>query len=198
MSTLRNPTGPQPSSVYWRRRLVVLLGLVAVIVIIVLIVVGRGNGGTPTPAPSADPSNTSVSTDDAVACDPAVITIEPVTDATSYPAGQQPQISMRITNRGSTACTFDLGTKAQQYLIVSGSDPIWNSKDCQTDGTVLPYVLQPNKPVPTVAFAWDRTRSAPSTCDTARTPVTASGATYRLSVVLGEVKSAGDAPFILK
>ncbi|MEO8528338.1 MAG: hypothetical protein ABI435_04610 [Pseudolysinimonas sp.] len=198
MSTLRNPTGPQPSSVYWRRRLVVLLGLVAIIVIIVLIVVGRGGAAAPTPTPSTNPSNTPVATDDTVACDPSVITVEPVTDATSYAAGTQPQISMTITNHGSAACTFDVGTKAQQYLIVSGSDPIWNSKDCQTDDTVLPYVLQPNKAVPTTAFAWDRTRSSPSTCNTSRDPVTAGGATYRLSVVLGEVHSAGDAPFILK
>ena len=38
MSTIRNPVGPQPPSVYWRRRLVALLALVAVIVVIVLIV----------------------------------------------------------------------------------------------------------------------------------------------------------------
>ena len=39
MSTIRTPVGPQPPSVYWRRRLVVLLALIAVIVVIVLIIV---------------------------------------------------------------------------------------------------------------------------------------------------------------
>lgn len=42
MSTLRNPVGPQPPSVYWRRRIMVLLGLIAVIVVVVLIVVRPG------------------------------------------------------------------------------------------------------------------------------------------------------------
>ena len=28
MSTFKHPVGPQPSSVYWRRRLIVLIGLV--------------------------------------------------------------------------------------------------------------------------------------------------------------------------
>ncbi|MFL0711298.1 MAG: hypothetical protein ACJLS2_00255 [Microcella pacifica] len=54
MSTLRNPVGPQPPQVYWRRRLVVGLGILAVIIIIILIVVRPGAGDTATD-PGADP-----------------------------------------------------------------------------------------------------------------------------------------------
>jgi hypothetical protein len=199
MSSVRTPVGPQPPAVYWRRRLVVLLGLVAVIVIIVLIVVrpGAENAGRETPAPSTTPSATSVPVTEGDACNPAVIQLEPVTDSASYAAGVTPMISMSITNTGSVACTLDVGTSAQAYFIVSGEDPIWNSKDCQTGGEPFEQLLEPNVAITTTPFAWDRTRSAPETCGSSRPAVIAGGATYRLSVAVGEIESDSDAPFIL-
>lgn len=199
MSTVRNPVGPQPPSVYWRRRLLVLLGLIAVIVIIVLIVVrpGAENTGNETPAPTAEPSETAVSGEEGEACNPAVIQIEPITDSASYAAGVQPLISMSITNTGSVACTLDVGTSEQVYYIVSGSDPIWNSRDCQQGGEAFEQLLEPNTPLTTQPFGWDRTRSAPDTCASSRPEVIAGGATYRLSVALGAIESAEDTPFIL-
>lgn len=199
MSTVRNPVGPQPPSVYWRRRLLVLLGLIAVIVIIILIIVrpGAENAGNPTPPPSSAPTNTAPPAEEGEACNPAVIELEPITDATSYAAGVQPQISMSITNTGSVACELDVGTAAQAYFIVSGTDPIWNSRDCQQGGESLVRLLEPNEPLTTQPFGWDRTRSAPDTCGTGRPEVIAGGATYRLSVTLGDIESADDTPFIL-
>jgi hypothetical protein len=199
MSTVRNPVGPQPPSVYWRRRLLVLLGLIAVIVIIVLIIVrpGAENTGNETPAPSNAPTNTAPPAEAGEACNPAVIELEPITDSATYAAGVEPQISMSITNTGAVACTLDVGTTEQVYYIVSGSDPIWNSRDCQEGGTPLELELAPNEPLTTQPFAWDRTRSAPDTCDSGRPEVIAGGATYRLSVALGDIESAEDTPFIL-
>ncbi len=199
MSSVRNPVGPQPPAVYWRRRLLVLLGLVAVIVIIVLIIVrpGSENTGRETPTPAATSSNTAAPVEEGEACNPAVIQLQPITDASSYAAGVTPMISMSITNTGSGACTFDVGTAAQAYYIVSGSDPIWNSKDSQTGGEPFEQLLEPNVPITTTPFAWDRTRSAPDTCGASRPAVVAGGATYRLSVAVGEVESTSDVPFIL-
>lgn len=199
MSTVRNPVGPQPPSVYWRRRLLVLLGLIAIIVIIVLIIVRPGgeNTGNETPTPRDTPTNTAAPTEEDEACNPAVIQLEPITDATSYDAAVQPQISMSITNTGSVACKLDVGTAEQVYYIVSGTDPIWNSRDCQQGGEPNEQLLEPNTPLTTQPFPWDRTRSAPETCGTSRPEVIAGGATYRLSVTLGEIESAEDTPFIL-
>jgi hypothetical protein len=199
MSTVRNPVGPQPPSVYWRRRLLVLLGLVAIIVIIVLIIVRPGgeNTGNETPTPSSAPTNTAPPAEEGDACNPAVIQLEPITDATSYAAGVLPHISMSITNTGSVACLLDVGTAEQVYYIVSGTDPIWNSRDCQQGGEPFEQLLEPNTPLTTTPFPWDRTRSAPDTCGTGRPEVIAGGATYRLSVTLGAIESAEDTPFIL-
>jgi hypothetical protein len=201
MSSVRNPVGPQPPAVYWRRRLLVLLGLVAVIVIIVLIVTrppAQEGRETPTPDPTGTQTSQPQTGDDGDPCNPAVITLEPITDSTSYAEGAQPQISMRITNTGASACTLDVGTAAQEYIIVSGSDPIWNSRTCQTNAAPLEQVLEPNTPLTSTPFAWDRTRSDPSTCNSSRPEVIAAGATYRLSVKLGDLESADDVPFILE
>jgi len=205
MSTIKNPVGPQPPSVYWRRRLLLLLVLVAVIVVVVLIVVRPGSG-TPSPhatggSNSASPpaSNAATSGSSATACDPSVITLTPITDSASYAAGVQPQLSMSITNSGASACTFDVGTDAQIYLITSGSDQIWSSKDCQTGQTANKQVLQPGKVLSTTPFAWDRTRSSTTTCTGNRPQVTAGGASYHLTVQVGGAKSAaGGKQFVLQ
>lgn len=204
MSTIRNPVGPQPANIYWRRRLLVLGGLLLVIVVILLIVFSPKGEQAPSGASSSAPPSGSAQTDsgksdEPVACDPSVITVTPVTDASSYPDGVNPMISMTITNNGAVACTINAGTDAQLYSIVSGPDPIWNSKDCQTDSTPAEVVLEPGAAgaKSTTPFSWDRTRSSTSTCDTQRPAVTANGATYRLSVSLGAIESSTDVPFVL-
>jgi hypothetical protein len=198
MSTLRNPVGPQPPTIYWRRRLLVGVGLLAVIIVVVLIIV-RPGGGPPTPNQGTSPPvSASTGTGNEEACDPAVVQIVAVTDSVSYPTEATPQISMTITNIGSTSCTFDAGTGAQEYLITSGSDRIWSSRDCQTTSTKDVRVLEPSEELSTTPFAWDRTRSATDTCNTQRPAVIAGGASYHLQVILGEVESADTRQFILE
>lgn len=202
MSTLRTPVGPQPPNVYWRRRLVVGLGLLAVIVVIVLIIV-RPGGGTPGPDPSESPdaspaASESPAAGDEEACDPSVVQIVPITDSNSYPPEATPQVSMTITNIGAVPCTFDVGTGAQEYVITSGSDRIWSSRDCQTTSTEDVRVLEPGVELSTTPFPWDRTRSATDTCSSDRPVAVAGGASYHLSVILGEVESADTKQFILE
>jgi len=203
MSTLRHPVGPQPPEVYWRRRLVVGLGLLAVIVIIVLIVWPRGSGD-PTEQPSPDPQSTEsaapgdeVAEGDAAACTAAQVEVTPVTDASSYPAGQQPMLSFTLLNTATAPCTMPVGADVQEFLIVSGSDRIWASTDCQEPAVPASVVLEPGEALESTPIAWSRTRSTPGDCDAARPDVIAGGATYRLSVTVGEFASEGDRPFIL-
>jgi len=200
MSTIRNPVGPQPPSVYWRRRLLLVLGLIAVIVVIVLIIV-RPGAGEPSGSPSSTPSTSAMPSGSPTpsftsaagggACNPAQVQIAAVTDDTSYDSGVKPMISMTIKNAGTAPCTFDVGTEAQEYIITSGTDRIWSSKDCQTGATSTPQVLQPGVELSTTPFAWDRTRSSTDTCSGSRPAAVAGpdGPTYRLEVKLGSVES---------
>jgi hypothetical protein len=209
MSTFRNPVGPQPPQVYWRRRLLLLIGVVAVIVVILLIVFAP-KGGSPSAAQTTTPAATHANTPDpdpsfaatggaAAACDPSVITLTAITDAASYAATVQPKLSMSIENSGAKPCTLDVGTKAQDYVITSGADSIWNSADCQTGATSNVQTIQPGKTLTTTPFAWDRARSSKDTCSAAKTTqVTAGGASYHLAVKLGDIASASNKQFVLQ
>jgi len=213
MSTFKNPVGPQSSSVYWRRRLIVGLGALVVILVIVLIVVRPGAGGS-----KADPSSASdteaVATDDPAegaddttaeappaaadgACDPANISVVAKTDATTYAEAVSPMISLSVTNSGDATCLMNVGSDVQEYRITSGEELIWSSKDCQTDPVALQQELQPGVPVDSTPFAWDRTRSDAANCEAERTQVTAGGASYHLSVIIDGVESTDTKQFVL-
>jgi hypothetical protein len=192
MSTIRNPVGPQPPAVYWKRRAIVLLGLVAVIVIILLIVF-RPTGETPTPTPTKSPNPSSSATtaaDDAEACSPEVVQLTAVTDKGGYNAGEEPLVSMTITNIGARACTINAGTDVQEYIITSGSEQYWSSRDCQADPAATEVVLEPGVPKSTTPFPWDRTRSSVDTCAGDRPAVPSGGVSYHLTVKLGDLESA--------
>jgi len=193
MSTFKNPVGPQSSKVYWRRRLIVGLGLIAVIVIIILIVTRPGSAPDKktmaTQTQSSSATTLAKTPKDGDACAPANITLEAITDKSNYAAGQNPQISMKITNKGTTACTMNLGSTQQELTITSGSETYWDSKDCQTGAVDSTQVLKPGTPLTTPAITWDRTRSSTTTCSSSRPPVTAGGASYHLTVKLGNITS---------
>ena len=222
MSTFTNPTGPQPPSVYWRRRALVLLGLVVAIVVVVLIVVRPGASGdepgaaaTSTPAadpapaastdataPAADatpePGSTDATAVDGARCDATAVELVPVVDKQVFAPTELPQISMSVTNTGSSDCVINLGSGQQKLLVTSGEEQYWSSKDCQVNGTDQDVTLTAGQTLTTPAIAWDRTRSSADTCDsTTRTPVTGGGATYRLSVSVGDITSTETAPMIL-
>lgn len=196
MSTIRNPVGPQPPGVYWKRRALVLLGLVAIVVIIALIIMRPGPGTPAATTKSPSPTATSVA-EGAKACDPADIQLTAITDKNGYNVGETPLISMSITNTGSTACTVNAGTDAQEYLILSGTEQYWSSRDCQADEAPTETTLQPGVPQSTNPFPWDRTRSTTTTCDAARPAVAAGGASYHLTVKLGDLESADSKQFLL-
>jgi hypothetical protein len=210
MSTFKHPVGPQPSSVYWRRRLIVLIGVIAVVVVVVLIVIrpGASNGepvkkaptATNTPAAAASTSiPTSSTSASGQPCKPADLKIEAVTDKAVYAAGELPQLSVALTNTGTTPCTIDAGTAQQVFTITSGSEVYWKSTDCQTDKVDAEVSLEPGKTISSQApITWDRTRSDPSTCQASREQVPAAGASYHLETTVSGIKSTETKQFILQ
>lgn len=204
MSTIRHPVGPQSPSVYWRRRLVVI-AIVLAVVVVVLLIVFRPTAGAPNPAESGTPGGDTAQTPDPGAttstgalaeCSPSQVRVAPIVDSTTFANGVEPMLSMEITNVGAAPCTFDVGTAAQEYVITSGTDRIWSSRDCQTEPAESVITLNPDEKLATTPFAWDRTRSSPG-CSGSQPEVIAGGASYHLSVKLGEAESEDTFQFIL-
>lgn len=191
MSTFRNPVGPQSSSVYWRRRLVVGLGLLAVIVVIVLIVVGpgasKGEASKPKPTPTAASTPEAPTTPQE--CDADVVAITAVTNKVGFDADDKPELALAIENTGAVPCIFGVGADVQEYTITTGEQLVWSSKHCQAKAEPVSVTLEPAEKLDAEPIVWDRTKSSPDTCEGDRPVATAKGASYHLTVTVSGVKS---------
>jgi hypothetical protein len=187
MNAFLEPAGPLPPSVYWRRR--------AIVLVLAILVFSGGwtlftafNAGT-TPAPTASQTPGAV-----VACNSTDIALRAETNQESYAEGEFPQFSMTITNAGTTPCTLEVGTDKQKYLIMSGSDPIWDSTVCQIAPQPFSQVFEAGQSLTTDAVEWGRARS--DNCDSG-TPAVGGGASYQLTVYVGEIQSTEAKQFML-
>lgn len=206
MNTLRDPVGPERKAVYLRRRLLVLAGLLAIVAFVVLVILKPGSSGGAASAPEVEMPDEIVAaekvqdktpTGDVPDCAAGELEVTPLTDHDSYAAGELPQLSLRVENKGEKACQAQLGTAGMSFKITSGSDEVWRSADCQVNPDNRAVILEPGTPLSTDPIEWDRTRSSPETCEIARDPVVADGATYHLHVAAGGVQGGGTAPFLL-
>ena len=143
MNVLLRPAGPEPPQVYWTRRLVVLGGALLVIVLVVTLISSALRGAADDPdatAPEDEALAGEPVTDETEApasgtrtCTAADLTLVVDSDASSYAAGAQPNLTVLITNTGPNSCAIDAGGKQLELLITSGSDRIWSSLDCVAD-----------------------------------------------------------------
>lgn len=206
MSTLRNPVGPKDRKVYIRRRLIVLLAVLAVAAAVTLIILKPGGVGAPKSSDTVEvPRDLATTEGDETeaedgkpkACAAGQLEVTPITDKSDYADGELPKVSLSVENTGEKACSADLGTASLVFEISSGADQVWSSQHCQQDADHRTVLLDPGKPLETEALEWDRTRSSTDTCEVSRDPVAAGGASYHLRVTAAGVQGAGTAQFLL-
>ena len=206
-----SPVGPLPSSVYWRRRAVLLLGL-----LVLLFLLSRCTGGddadpaaeslaastpvpssapsspaaAPTSAPSTTPSATPSPTPSAVAeCTDEDLTVTTGTDEASYEVGASPQLTLRIENSSGAPCRRGIGAGSVELQVRSGRDRIWSSDDCGGEGRPGVTTLAPGNPK-AATVSWNGRRSRPGcTGDTERIEP----GTYRLIGRVGKLVVEGEA-----
>ncbi|WP_311258452.1 hypothetical protein [Microbacterium sp. WCS2018Hpa-9] len=204
------------AAVYRRRRLVTLVAvilLVAVVGVAVWLLVARpwANAAEATPSPSASasessspdptagespaaespaPESSAEETPGIVACEAKDVEVAAVTDADTYDPGVMPQLSISLTNRGSTDCAIDVGSTTQRLTVSSGSDVWWTSTDCQENPSSMVATLTAGATVTSkVPVVWDRTRSSVETCaDENRPRAPGGGSSYHVAVEIGGFK----------
>lgn len=219
MSAVPSAPRRRPSkAVYRRRRLAVFLGLIVLVVLIIVLISRCSSGSTPVPTPTptttqtasliplVSPTATSTSTPgaqgqyvgDAKECQAAALEVGAFTDKTDYGAGEQPQLTMTVTNKGTVDCKVNVGSSQQLFQITSGDDVWWQSTDCQTDSSDFWILLTAGQTEKTGSpLAWVRERSSPDTCNSAREPAVGGGASYYLTTSLGGVQSKESKQFLL-
>lgn len=226
------PPRKRPSpAVYRRRRIVLLLAVVAVIALVWLLIAQPWAGAAvrddsaqkspasavtqsaatelPVPGASAAAGDAAADTStvetapgelpSAKACVSGDIAVEALADAESYGTGQNPQLSIRLSNQGETDCTLNVGTSGQVFTITSGDDVWWRSTDCQSEPSDMVVLLAAGQSVTSAApLTWDRTRSSVGSCDDpARQSAPGGGASYYLSVEIGGIASTQPTLFLL-
>ncbi|WP_434616955.1 hypothetical protein [Arthrobacter sp. A5] len=155
-----------------------------------------------TPSEAATATGTATSTNAATsaptataACAADLVTVSAAVDATVYPAGQDPLLTLKVTNGSKVPCTVNVGTSQMEFLITSGKDRIFSSKDCQADATDLVRTIAPGASE-SANFPWSRIRSAAGCPGVAAVPG-GGGAYYMLTATLGTWSSA-KVPFQLQ
>lgn len=173
MDGLLHPVGPEPASVYWRRRAVVV-GLPVVLVVILVWLLSSGSSDQPQPAAAQAAGTSSESASPAVASSPSAsasptaaepckdadlaVSVEP--SAPSYQIGGQAVFVMKVQNKSGAACTRDVGAKNNSFLVTSGGFRVWSSDDCSPGGASQLEVIPPAQAFG-VQGTWNQTITSP-------------------------------------
>lgn len=195
------PVGPEPASTYWQRRAVVATAVVLLLAVAFPLLSGgqdapdrlaEAPASSPPVAASSAPLATAVPAPTAGAaaiCQPDALVVEGLADDDAYAVGSSPKLMLRVTNKGTTPCTRDLGQAAIELLVFSGSDRIWSSDDCAPGGPKDVTTLQPGEAV-TRRATWNGKRSLPG-CGGSQAQ--AQVGTYRVAARIGQLRVEGDA-----
>ena len=176
MSALLVPVGPEPSYVYWIRRITLLLALGTLIFGIWWVFSTQGSAdqssqaptSSPSSVPSSEPSanptaeSTNPSPDPTVEpspgsepgpgavpvdCQDSAIKVRARTDKSTYVVGETPELKLTITNIGELACNRDVGPRANELEVTSGGYHVWSSDDCSASDASKIIVMKPGEKV---------------------------------------------------
>lgn len=193
-----HPIGPLAPSTYWRRRVVLLVALGAPLLLARSCLGGADGMPAARPDVSAGPSKsqtptpkpTKVSSTPTKAAAPGTcadgdLRLVTSTDQRTYKIGASPRFTLAVTNTASTTCKRDLGGRALELLVYSGSDRIWSSDDCGADTGTSVQTVTAGKTLET-SVTWSGKRSARG-CAGARPD--AKPGTYVLRARLGTLQA---------
>ncbi len=176
MSALFVPVGPEPSYVYWIRRITLLLALGTLIFGIWWVFSTQGSAdqssqastSSPSSVPSSEPSanptaeSTNPSPDPTIEpspgsepgpgavpvdCQDSAIKVRARTDKSTYVVGETPELKLTITNIGELACNRDVGPRANELEVTSGGYHVWSSDDCSASDASKIIVMKPGEKV---------------------------------------------------
>lgn len=194
MSSLMNPVGPEPASTYWRRRIIVIIG---VLVVLGLLFYGLSSCGssdqgdanaTPAPLPtltSAAPTPTGSSVPSGAPCVDTDIEVTVTAEQGTYPVSGPVEFVMKIANNGATPCVRDVGPAANTFTVTSGGFDVWTSDACSGAGESQQEEIPPGEAF-AVKGTWDAKVTA-NGCGAAATP--ADAGSYQVEASNGDVTS---------
>ena len=178
MTGVVHPVGPERPEVYWRRRIIVVLGLIVILAVIGKLIFGGSDAkpqaavtqkpstkptavGKPKITPSAqvvpaiDPTVRSV----AGTCNDADLRVTVSSAKHVTPVGAGLSLTLKVTNKSKKTCTRDLGSGANEVTITSGPALVWSTDHCNPSTASDVQTLAPGKSW-SVNVIWDGKLSA--------------------------------------
>ncbi len=143
-------------------------------------------GGATESAPGASPSETAVSEPTPTptpSCSQNLVTVSASTDKAAYGPDENPLLTLKVTNGGTMPCEVNIGTSQMEFLVTSGADRIFSSKDCQAKSEDLVKTIAPGASE-TANFPWARNRTLEG-CSPVEAKPGAGGAYYIFTAKLG-------------
>ena len=199
------PAKRRPSPAVRRRRRLTVTVLSALLIVFgVLFVVSRVTGSGPAEpekvkAPKTVAAHGNKPQPQLPECTPEELSVKPHIDSLSYKSGQYPEFSLTVENTGRSKCVANVGTKTMKFIVHANGEEVWNSTHCQKGGDTRKVILKPHQPLATETITWDRSYSAPDTCDQKQRKAAPTGEiVYKLSVEVAGVKSKEPAQFLLQ
>jgi hypothetical protein len=214
VSSVINPVGPEEPSTYWRRRALVVVGILVVIWLLWLLVSLAFGSDDDSPSPAASPTPSPVASEsaepdasaspqadpsasaspsaspspNAVASGPCRngdIEVVAGTASDSAPVGSGLGLTMTVTTTGDEPCARDVGAGANELRITSGSVLVWSSDFCSPSTDSETTTLEPGT-------GWSTSVSWPGTVTAEDCPANQPAAqpgTYRVVARNGKVES---------
>lgn len=142
---------------------------------------GGPTDGPADAAPSANP--TTPTTPPTPTCNQNLVTVSASTDKAAYGPDENPLLSLKVTNGGTMPCEVNIGTSQMEFLVTSGADRIFSSRDCQAKSEDLVKTIAPGASE-TANFPWARNRTLEG-CQPIEAKPGAGGAYYIFTAKLG-------------
>lgn len=192
MSSLLNPVGPEPASVYWRRRIVVILGTLVVLFLLWTLIKPSGStepaaASSPSPLPtlattSPSPSPSAVAS--GAPCEDTDIEVTVTSEQSAFALGSPAVFTMKIANNGAAACSRDVGSIANTFTVTSGGFDVWSSDACS------PSTEEQMETIPAGgAFAVKGTWDGSVTSDGCTSAAPAEAGAYQVVATNGQISS---------
>jgi hypothetical protein len=143
-------------------------------------------GGATESAPGASPSETAGSEPTPTptpSCNQNLVTVSASTDKAAYGTDEKPLLTLKVTNGGTMPCEVNIGTSQMEFLVTSGADRIFSSKDCQAKSEDLVKTIAAGASE-TANFPWARNRTLEG-CSPIEAKPGAGGAYYIFTAKLG-------------
>lgn len=144
MGSLLHPVGPEESRVYWIRRSLVAVVVLALVVGVAWLFWPKEpvvSAVPPPTSPSVTPSVTTTPTTPKpspsptptgpVACDPTLMKLDVAGFQKVKVDAKNTAFTLTVTNNTKVACILTISQKAYELTVTSGKDRIWSTADCK-------------------------------------------------------------------